>query len=203
MDQPTAATEATKPTRTSQASGADHAHTQLMQRVQHGDQTAFAALYDALAPRIFGLVYRVLGDHSHSEEVTQEVFLHAWQQANSYSPGLGSPASWLLTIAHRRAVDRVRSTQSSTERDEKIGTRNVDVAYDVVLEDVEQLETRAHIRAALDTLTEAQRECVLLAYHGGYSQTQIAHQLNIPLGTVKSRVREGMSQLRKILGSAQ
>src|SRR6188474_1982901 len=106
----------------------------LLVQIAEGDQNAFARMYDLLSPRVFGLILRVLVDRSQSEEVLQEVFLEVWQSAGRFAPNRGQGRSWILTIAHRRAVDRVRSAQASTDRDAKIGTRDLDVAYDRVAE---------------------------------------------------------------------
>ncbi len=178
----------------------DSEMSELFILVQRGDQAAFSRFYDALAPRVFGLILRVIADHAQSEEVTQEVFLHAWQQAGTFEPSRGSVRSWLLTIAHRRAVDRVRSSQSSGERDRKIGARDIEVAFDVVVEGVQQLDARERVVAALNTLTPVQRECVVMAYYDGCSQREIAKTLGVPIGTVKTRIRDGVIRLREILG---
>src|SRR5690242_8841941 len=106
----------------------------LLQRVADGDQASFARLYDMLSPRVFGLILRVLVDRAQSEEVLQEVFLEIWQSASRFAPNRGQGRSWVLTIAHRRAVDRVRSAQASTDRDVRAGLRDLDVAHDGVAE---------------------------------------------------------------------
>nr|BFF12381.1 hypothetical protein GCM10025699_36840 [Microbacterium flavescens] len=110
---------------------------ELLQRVATGDQAAFGRLYDMLSPRAFGLIVRVLVDRSQSEEVLQEVFLEVWQSASRFAPNRGQGRSWVLTIAHRRAVDRVRASQASTNRDVRAGFRDLEVAHDGVAEQVE------------------------------------------------------------------
>src|SRR6188472_205290 len=130
----------------------------LLVRVAGGDQSAFADLYDMVSSRVFGLILRVLVDRAQSEEVLQEVFLEVWQSAGRFAPNRGQGRSWILTIAHRRAVDRVRSAQASTDRDAKIGTRDLDVAYDRVAEQVELKIEGERVAAALSSLPEAQRE---------------------------------------------
>ena len=177
----------------------DHAG-ELLQRVANGDQAAFARLYDMLAPRVFGLVLRVLVDRSQSEEVLQEVFLEIWQSASRFAPNRGQARSWILTIAHRRAVDRVRSSQASTDRDVRAGFRDLDVAHDSVVEQVELRIEGEKVTAALSSLPEAQKEALTLAYYGGDSQSEIAALVGAPLGTIKTRMRDGLSRLRAEMG---
>jgi RNA polymerase sigma-70 factor (ECF subfamily) len=172
----------------------------LLVQTAQGDQDAFARMYDLISPRVFGLILRVLVDRAQSEEVLQEVFLEVWQSAGRFAPNRGQGRSWILTIAHRRAVDRVRSAQASTDRDAKIGTRDLDVAYDRVAEQVELKIEGERVAAALSSLPEAQREALTLAYYGGYSQSEIAALVGAPLGTVKTRMRDGLSRLRIEMG---
>lgn len=181
------------------ADNVDHVGT-LLQRVATGDRVAFAELYDTLSPRAFGLILRVLVDRSQSEEVLQEVFLEIWQSAARFTPNRGQGRSWVLTIAHRRAVDRVRSSQSSVDRDVRAGFRDMDVAYDDVSEQVEMKIEGKRVADALTTLPDAQREALTLAYFGGYSQSEIATLVGAPLGTVKTRMRDGLSRLRTEMG---
>ncbi|WP_197517525.1 ECF RNA polymerase sigma factor SigK [Microbacterium karelineae] len=172
----------------------------LLLRIADGDQGAFARLYDLLSPRMFGLILRVLVDRAQSEEVLQEVFLEIWQSASQFSPKKGQGRAWVLTITHRRAVDRVRSAQAGTDRDVRAGIRDIGVAYDVVAEDVElRLEGRRVVEA-LGQLPDNQREALTLAYYGGYSQREIAALTGAPLGTVKTRMRDGLSRLRTKMG---
>lgn len=177
----------------------DHA-AELLARVAGGDHGAFARLYDMLSPRVFGLILRVLVDRSQSEEVLQEVFLEVWQSASRFAPKKGQGRSWILTIAHRRAVDRVRASQASTNRDVRVGFRNIDVAHDGVAEQVELKIEGAQVVKALSALPEAQQEAITLAYYGGYSQSEIAALVGAPLGTVKTRMRDGLSRLRVEMG---
>ncbi|HYI52000.1 MAG TPA: ECF RNA polymerase sigma factor SigK [Microbacterium sp.] len=181
------------------ADAVDHAG-DLLQRVANGDQAAFAGLYDMLSPRAFGLILRVLVDRSQSEEVLQEVFLEIWQSASRFAPNKGQGRSWVLTIAHRRAVDRVRSAQASTDRDVKAGFRDIGVAHDGVAEEVELRIEGQRVSEALATLPDPQREAITLAYFGGYSQSEIAALVGAPLGTIKTRMRDGLSRLRVQMG---
>ncbi|WP_292824098.1 ECF RNA polymerase sigma factor SigK [Microbacterium sp.] len=173
---------------------------ELLLRVADGDQAAFARLYDMLSPRAFGLILRVLVDRSQSEEVLQEVFLEIWQSASRFAPNKGRGRSWVLTIAHRRAVDRVRSAQASTDRDVRAGLRDMDVAHDGIAEEVELRIEGQRVSEALATLPDLQREAIILAYFGGYSQSEIAALVGAPLGTIKTRMRDGLSRLRVEMG---
>jgi RNA polymerase sigma-70 factor (ECF subfamily) len=175
---------------------------ELLARVARGDQAAFSELYDMLAPRVLGLIRRVLIDSAQSEEVAQEVFLEIWQTATRYEEGRGAATSWMMTIAHRRAIDRVRASQAGRDRDVKIGIRDIDTAYDQVAEQAEISIEHEKVKTALTRLTELQRQAVTLAYYGGYSQSEVADILSVPLGTVKTRLRDGMIRLRDELGVA-
>ncbi|MFC4224086.1 ECF RNA polymerase sigma factor SigK [Lysinibacter cavernae] len=174
--------------------------TALLTRVQAGDQGAFTELYDELGSRVMGLVQHILRDHAQSEEVTQEIFLEIWQQARSFEQERGSAMAWIMTRAHRRAVDRVRSSESTRTRDERIGIRDTPVDYDPVSEQAELHVEHARVQRALENISPPQREAVVLAYYAGYSQTEIAAHLSVPLGTIKTRIRDGMTRLRQELG---
>ena len=165
-----------------------------------GDRAAFAALYDRTSARIFGLVRRVVVDPAQAEEVTQDVYLEIWQTAPRFDRDRGSAVSWMFTLAHRRAVDRVRSAQSARDRDLRVGARDLDVPVDTVAESAEVRIEHERAREALASLSDLQRECVALAYYGGLTQSEIAERLDIPLGTVKTRLRDGMIRLRRLLG---
>jgi len=175
---------------------------QLLALVAQGDQAAFAELYDQIAPRVLGLVRRLLRDHAQSEEVTQEIFLEIWQNATRYDSTKGGASTWIMTMAHRRAVDRVRASQSSRDRDTKIGIRDYDAAYDNVSETVQVRVEHERVEKAMLRLTELQRQAVSLAYYGGYSHSEVATLLSVPIGTVKTRLRDGMIRLRDELGVA-
>ena len=174
----------------------------LLERVAQGDQRAFAALYDQISPRVFGLVKRLLRDHAQSEEVTQEIFLEIWQSAIRFDPNKGGAATWILTMAHRRAVDRIRSSQSSRDRDTRIGIRDFKPDYDHVAETIEIRIEHERVEKAMSRLTELQRQAVTLAYYGGYSHSEVSEMLSVPIGTVKTRLRDGMIRLRDELGVA-
>lgn len=175
----------------------------LLARIADRDQAAFAELYDLLSPRVFGLILRVLVNRAHAEEVLQEVFLEIWQSAASFAPNRGQGRTWIMTIAHRRAVDRVRSAQAAGERDERAGLRELASEPAGVEEQVElRIESR-RVAGALGQLPEAQREALTLAYFGGYSQSEIAVLTGTALGTIKTRMRDGLSRLRRELSDGE
>lgn len=174
----------------------------LVEGVATGDQSAFSELYDRTAPRVLGLIKRVLIDHSQSEEVAQEVFLEIWKTATRFEAGRGKAMTWILTMAHRRAIDRVRASQAGRDRDERIGKRDTETDYDQVSETVEIRIEHERVKRAMARLTELQREAITLAYYGGYSHTEVAEILSVPLGTVKTRLRDGMIRLRDEMGVA-
>ncbi len=173
---------------------------QLLAAVAGGDHAAFEQLYDRMSAAVFGLVRRVLRDPAQSEEVTQEVFLEVWRAAPAYDPARGAPAAWILTMAHRRAVDRVRSAQAAVDRELVAAHRDTERPYDVVGETVETRLEHQDVRVALGSLTDLQRQAVQLAFYGGYTHTEVSELLGVPLGTVKTRIRDGLIRLRDTLG---
>ena len=180
---------------------AENAHlAELVARSSRGHDDAFSELYDLTASRIYGLVLRILRSADHAAEVTQEVFVEVWRQSARYAPDKGSVLAWMSTIAHRRAVDRVRSVSSEVARDEHHAVTAVVREADHVWEDVEQKMDIERVRKGMASLTPIQREALGLAYFGGYTQTQVASLLQLPLGTVKTRIRDGLIGLRDALG---
>ena len=172
----------------------------LLRRVAHHDSEAFAALYDATSSRVYGMVSRVLRDRGYSEETTQDVYLQVWRTAESYDPASGSALAWLLTLAHRRAVDRVRSEQAASQRDSRYGAATVERDSDHVIDAVLSTEERQRVTACLDGLTGVQRECIELAYYQGLTYVQVSERLSANLATVKSRMRDALRGLRNCLG---
>jgi RNA polymerase sigma-70 factor (ECF subfamily) len=178
----------------------DEALAGLLALVARGDEQAFAELYQRVAPAVFGLVSKVVRNPAQSEEVTQEVFVELWRTASRFDPARGTARSWIMTCAHRRAVDRVRSAESAARRDDLAGRRDQGRPYDEVVEQVETSLEREHVRRGLEALTDLQREAVVLAYYGGYTHREIAELLGVPSGTVKTRLRDGLIRLRDHLG---
>ncbi len=169
----------------------------LLARVAERDSEAFAILYDELSSMVFGLTLRISKSRALAEEVTQEVFIQVWNQAARFDPTKGSVRSWVATIAHRRAVDVVRHTQASTNRDASIPAPgwSPDIADEIV-----EAEDQATVRRALEGLTDLQREAIELAYFGGLTYSEVATRLGAPLGTVKTRMRDGLAKIRSTLG---
>lgn len=175
---------------------------ELLARVARGDTPSFEVLYDRVANSVFGVIRRVLRDPSQSEEVTQEVLVEVWRSATRFDPSRGSASTWIHTMAHRRAIDRVRSAQSATDREQRVAVRDHVTAYDEVSEKVEARLEQEQVRRCLQGLTELQRESVTLAYYSGYTYAEVADVLDVPLGTVKTRMRDGLIRLRDCLGVA-
>jgi RNA polymerase sigma-70 factor (ECF subfamily) len=174
----------------------------MLTRVARGDQAAFEVVYDRMAGPVYGLIRKVLRDPAQSEEVSQEVLLEVWRTAARFDAARGSAASWVLTIAHRRAVDRVRSETASAEREQRSAAIPAPAAADEVAETVEASLEAERVRRCLDGLTELQREAVTLAFYKGYSYPQVAALLDVALGTIKTRIRDGLIRMRDCLGVA-
>jgi RNA polymerase sigma-70 factor, ECF subfamily len=173
----------------------------LLARVARGDQSAYEAVYDAAAGRVLGIVRAVVRDPAQSEEVAQEALLDVWRTASRFDPALGSGTAWVTTLAHRRAVDRVRSEEKAAAREMRTAT--ADIAYDEVAEAVEARLDRERVRRCLGSLTPLQRESVTLAYYSGYTYREVAALLGVAVGTVKTRMRDGLIRLRDCLGVDQ
>ena len=172
----------------------------LLGRIARGDGPAFELLYDRVANSVFGVVRRVLRDPAQSEEVTQEVLVEVWRTATRFDADRGSASTWIHTMAHRRAIDRVRASQASQDRDQRVAARDHTPPYDEVADAVETRLEQEQVRRCLQTLTDLQRESVTLAYYGGYTYREVAELLDAPLGTVKTRLRDGLIRLRDCLG---
>jgi RNA polymerase sigma-70 factor (ECF subfamily) len=173
---------------------------ELLRLSGRGDESAFARLYDAVSARVYGMALRVVRDPAQAEEVAQEALLDVWRNASRFDPERGSALGWLLTVVHRKAVDRVRSAEAATRRDTNYHQQNNVIEHDSTAEAVQASLEAKRVRAALDSLTAIQREALELAYFGGYTHTEVAHMLDLPVGTAKTRIRDGLIRLRDTMG---
>ena len=172
----------------------------LLGQAALGDQAAFAEFYDATSARAYGLALRVVRNPAHAEEVTQEAYLDAWRSSARFDAQRGSAAGWLLTIVHRKAVDRVRSVEAATARDVTWNRETAPIDHDQTSEAAHASLDATRVRNAVATLTDVQRQAVELTYFGGYTHTEVATLLDVPLGTAKTRIRDGLIRLRDLMG---
>jgi RNA polymerase sigma-70 factor (ECF subfamily) len=172
----------------------------LLRHVAQRDADAFAALYDQTRSRVYGLVVRVLRDTGYSEETTQEIFLEVWRTAGAFDSAKGSALSWLMTMAHRRAVDRVRAEQAAGQRESKYGASTVERSTDLVSDSAIAADEHRRVAACLDSLTDVQRQCIDMAYYGGLTYAEVSQRLSSNLSTIKSRMRDAIRGLRGCLG---
>ena len=173
---------------------------ELLQRSSRGDEAAFAQVYDATSSRAYGLALRVVRNPAQAEEVVQEAYLDAWRSSSRYEPSRGSALGWLLTIVHRKAVDRVRSAEAASHRDATYHRETQQVEHDQTAESAHASLEAQRVRGAVATLTAVQREAVELAFFGGYTHTEVATMLDVPVGTAKTRIRDGLIRLRDAMG---
>ena len=174
----------------------------LLLATGRGDRVAFASLYEAVAKAVYGTIRAVVRDPSISEEVAQDVLVEVWRISPRFDPGRGRAITWVLTIAHRRAVDRVRSEDASRRRTERVGIADHQPGFDSTAAEVVDLDERRRVEAGLGAMTDLQRQAIELAYFEGLTYREVAERLGVPLGTVKTRMRDGLQRLREALGAA-
>jgi RNA polymerase sigma-70 factor (ECF subfamily) len=170
----------------------------LLGEVARGDLAAFEAVYDRVAAQVFGVIISVVRDPCLSEEVAQEVFVEIWRTAARFDPSRGKAITWVTTIAHRRAIDRVRSEERAAERERRAATAKI--PYDDVVDAVEANLDREQVRRCLEGLTGLQREAISLAFYGGHTYREVADLLGVASGTVSTRIHDGLLRLRDCLG---
>ncbi|WP_245549009.1 ECF RNA polymerase sigma factor SigK [Nocardia exalbida] len=183
----------------SEATRANRELAALLAATGTGDRAAFTEFYQVTSPRVFGLTVRILRSHAAAEEVTQEVYLQVWSMADRYDASLASPVGWLMMLAHRRAVDRVRAESSATSRDLVYAHEHLGRDHDVVAESVTQRIEEQQVAGCLQNLTPTQREAIALAYYSGWTYREVADHLSVPLPTIKTRIRDGLKRLEKCL----
>jgi RNA polymerase sigma factor (sigma-70 family) len=169
---------------------------ELLDAVASGDDRALAALYDRFGRVAYGLAYRILRDQAFAEDAVQEAFLAVWRSAQSYQRERAKPATWILTLVHRRSVDLVR-------REDRRRAEALDEAREPATAGVDEeagiRDRRMAVQQALAQLPEDQRQALELAYYGGLTQSELAERLGVPLGTIKSRMFAGLGRLRELL----
>ena len=180
----------------------DTAESELLTRVADGDTNAFGEVYDRFAGPMFSLAMRILRDGAAAEDAVQEAFVQIWEKASAYNPALGKPMTWAVTLARNRAIERLRSGARRQKLAEAVAWE-ADVAEPALPGADDALvgsETARQVRAALAQVPGEQRQAIEMAYFDGLTQTEVAAALNVPLGTVKARIRRGMLLMRDLLG---
>lgn len=169
----------------------------LIGSVARGDAKAFEQLYDELSAPVYGLARRVVRDPNRAEDVLQDVFLEVWRKAARFDRKLGKAKTWVMTIAHRRAVDAVRRNEAAKRSDLQTApdATSLDEPGDALIE----AEEHGAVRECMETLTDLQLESVRLAYFNGYTYNEVATLLEKPLPTIKTRMRDGLIRLRDCL----
>jgi RNA polymerase sigma-70 factor (ECF subfamily) len=175
----------------------------LLDAIRRRDETAIAALYDRYGRLAFGLAYRVVGERNAAEDVVQEAFLSIWRRAASFETTRGSVRTWVLSIVHHRAIDRLRGTAGRTRQDAPLDDFERTLASDDPWREVSLVLQRETLQKAIATLPDPQRQAVELAYFDGYTQQEIAAKMDVPVGTVKGRLRLAMQRLRSLLAGIE
>ena len=172
---------------------------ELLRLSARGNERAFTQLYDATAPRLYGLALRVVVNPAQAEEVTQEAYLKIWRTSSRFDPLRGSAMGWMLAILHGTAVDRVRSAQARSDRENRDHRLTpVTQSEDPTHQEVQASLDAARVRRSLAQLSRIQREAIELAYFGGFTHSEIARITGAPLGTTKTRIRDGLIRLRDL-----
>lgn len=169
----------------------------LITRVAGGDREAFAELYRATGAMLLAVILRIVRDRDIAEEVLHECFTHVWTKSDTFTPARGTGAAWLVTLARRRAIDSVRSIASQRSRDRAQGIREINVGHERVEDEVEVRVESARAATALRLLSPEQGEAIALVYYEGLTHQQAAERTGVPLGTVKTRIRDGLKRLRE------
>jgi RNA polymerase sigma-70 factor, ECF subfamily len=178
------------------------AEIELLKRIGQGDRRSFEELYDRFSRPLFAMAYRVLNNQVAAEEALQDVFIQIWEKAPLYNPTIGKPLTWAVTLTRNKAIDRLRSTQrrirlqENAQRDaenlERFGDKS---SFDVVV----SAETCKSVRKAMENLSRDQRQVIELAFFSSMTHTEIAEHLSVPLGTIKTRIRRGLTKLREVI----
>jgi RNA polymerase sigma factor (sigma-70 family) len=174
----------------------ERSNEELLEAIAAGDDAALGALYDRFGRVAYGLALRILHDRALAEDAVQEAFLAIWRSADAYRRERSKPATWILTLVHRRAVDLVRREDRRRADPLEVAP---EAAGDAVPEEAELRDRRAAVQGALQQLPAEQRQTLELAYYGGYTQSELAAELGVPLGTIKSRMFTGLSRLRELI----
>lgn len=180
------------------------AEVELLRRIGQGDRRSFEALYDRFSGLLFSTCYRVLNNQEAAEDTLQDVFIQIWEKAPFYDPARGKPLSWAVTLTRNKAIDRLRSAQRRQRLQENMQSESETFdqfddgsSFDAVA----SVETSKLVREAITQLSNDQREAIELAFFSSLTQMEIAERLNVPLGTVKARIRRGMVKLRDVLSA--
>lgn len=175
----------------------------LLEAIRDRNEQAIAALYDRYSRIAFGMAYRVLGERGAAEDVVQEAFLSLWRRAESFETTRGSVRTWLLSIVHHRAIDRLRGTSGRTRQDATIDDFERVLAVEDPWREVSQVIQRETLQRAIAVLPQVQRQTVEMAYFDGYTQQEIATAMEVPVGTVKGRLRLAMQRMRSLLAGTE